>query len=149
MLIKMVVATNPFRSDLISQNQLFKASFWSLKSLTLFKTLQDEKERNFLSDRQDKSCEKLVKALLQNLSIERIEISRSTLQRTLKEGLKWCRPRKTTLLNARHVKAWLYFARNILKKRLASGHQFYGLIKIELFGHRDISFVWGEKRWSF
>ena len=58
----MVVATNPFQSDLISQNQLFKASHRSLKSLTLFKTLQDdEKRRNFHLDRQDKLCENLAK----------------------------------------------------------------------------------------
>ena len=58
----MVMARNPFQSDLMSQNQLFKAFYRSLKHLTLFKTLQDKEEwRNFHLYQQDKLCEKLVK----------------------------------------------------------------------------------------
>ena len=46
MLIRIVVATNPFRIDLISQNQLFKASYRGLTS-------QEEEEReNLHLDRQ-------------------------------------------------------------------------------------------------
>ena len=86
----MVVTTNPFRSDLICQNQLFKVSYRSFKSLTLFKILKNEGERrNFYFDRQDKSCEKLVKAwelsekCFCKISVC-IEISRSTQQRHLR-----------------------------------------------------------------
>ena len=113
----MVVATNPFQSNLISQNQLFKASYRSLKSLAQFKTLQEEEERrNFHFNQQDKLCKKIVKAQeLQEkcfCSMKGIEIWRSTLK---KEGLKRCKPRKTTLLTVR------------------------------LFSHKDVS-LFGEKK---
>ena len=84
------------------------------------------------------------KVLLQNLIFKGIEISSSTQQRTLKkEGLKRSRPRKIPLLIARHVKARLYFARKYIDKETS----FWSLVlwpdktKIELYGHRDVSFV--------
>ena len=116
MLIRMEVATNPFQSDLISPNQLFKASHRSLKSLPLFRNLagRGRKKLSLRSVRQfmreiSKSPRITDKVILQNLSMEGIETSRSALQRTLqKEELKRCRPR--------HVKARLYFARKYMDK---------------------------------
>ena len=60
MLIRMIEATNPFRDDLLSHNQLFKASYRSFKSLILYKILHGKEERkNFHLTQQDKSCKKL------------------------------------------------------------------------------------------
>ena len=120
------------------------------------KTLQDKKKKEKLSPRSTRQVVQEVsktlritrKVFLRNLCLEGIEILRSTLQRTLKkEGLKGYRPRKTPLLTARHIKAWLYFARKYIDKETSfwSSVLWSDKTKTELFGHRDVSFVWRIK----
>lgn len=75
------------------------------------------------------------KAILKNLSDSGTTISRQTLQRTLhNEGLRGCRPRKTPLLQPRHVKARLAFA----KAHIDKDASFW------------LSMLWSdETKWSF
>jgi len=89
-----------------------------------------------------------IKALLNNLGESGTKISRQTLQRTLhKGGLHGRRPRKTPLLHPRHRKARLAFA----KAHLDKDPSFWSSVlwsdetKMELFGHRDVAFVWRKK----
>ena len=89
-----------------------------------------------------------IKALLNNLGESGTKISRQTLQRTLhKGGLHRRQPRKTPLLHLRHRKARLAFA----KAHLDKDPSFWSSVlwsderKMELFGHRDVAFVWRKK----
>lgn len=77
-----------------------------------------------------------------------VTASRFTVSRTLKmAGLKSCRPRKTPLLKARHIKKRLEFA----KEHVDKGTEYWTRIlwsdetKIELFGHNDVQKVWRRK----
>lgn len=92
------------------------------------------------------------KAILNNLSTSGIEISKSTLQRTMrKEGFRGCRPRKAPLLQDRHIKARLSFANEHLNKDASfwSSVLWSDETKLELFGHRDVAFVWRKKGEAF
>lgn len=92
------------------------------------------------------------KAILKNLSDSGTTISRQTLQRTLhNEGLRGCRPRKTPLLQPRHVKARLAFAKAHIDKDASFwlSMLWSDETKMELFGHRDVAFVWRRKGEAF
>lgn len=88
------------------------------------------------------------KAVLKDLSSSGVILSRQTLQRVLHQnGLYGRRPRKTPLLQPRHVKARLTFAKTYLKKEPSfwSSVLWSDETKIELFGHRDVAFIWRKK----
>lgn len=95
---------------------------------------------------------KTSKAVLQELEDAGVKVSRTTLKRVLhKNGLRGCRPRRTPLLRPRHVKARLKYAKNHLER----DETFWKSIlwsdetKLELFGHRDVAFVWRKKNEAF
>jgi transposase len=92
------------------------------------------------------------KVIRNNLRESGIDVSRQTLQRTLnKVGLHGRRPRKTPFLQPRHIKARLDFA----KAYLENSPSFWSKIlwsdetKLELFGHRDVAYVWRKKSEAF
>jgi transposase len=95
---------------------------------------------------------KTTKAILKDLADSGVNVSRQTVQRTLhNSGLRGCRPRKTSLLKSRHIKARLNFA----KAHLDNPVSFWRSVlwsdetKLELFGHRDRAFVWRETGQAF
>ena len=61
------------------------------------------------------------------------------------------RPRKTPLLKPRHVKARLAFARANINKDSSfwSSVLWSDETKMELFGHRDVAYVWRKKGEAF
>jgi transposase len=92
------------------------------------------------------------KVIRNNLRESGIDVSRQTVQRALnKAGLHGRRPRKTPLLQPRHLKARLDFAKTYLDK----APNFWTKIlwsdetKLELFGHRDVAYVWRKKGEAF
>jgi len=92
------------------------------------------------------------KEILNDISQSGTKISRQTLQRTLnKAGLHGRRPRKTPLLKPKHVKARLAFARAHIDKDSSfwSSVLWSDETKMELFGHRDVAFVWRKKGEAF
>lgn len=134
-----------------------------IKKHNMFGTVKNRKGRGRKSKVSDKLARKLVreasnnprvttKAILTNLKESGTTISRQTLQRVLhKAGLHGCRPRKTPLLQPRHVKTRLAFA----KAHLDKDNTFWENVlwsdetKLELFGHRDVAFVWRKKGEAF
>lgn len=92
------------------------------------------------------------KKVVHQLSEQGTEISVSTLRRTLRShGIRGYRPRKTPLLSKKHVKARLEFAREFIDKDSTfwSSVLWSDETKIELFGSRDVSFVWRKKGEAF
>lgn len=88
------------------------------------------------------------KTLVNNLTKSGIEVSQKTVTRALhRNGLRGCRPRKTPLLQKRHLRARLNYARDNLEK----GDEYWKRVlwsdetKLELFGHRDVAYVWRKK----
>lgn len=84
------------------------------------------------------------KKIIQDLNEQDINISISTLRRTLKtQAIQGCRPKKTPLFNKKHVKARLQFANEHINK----DSTFWASVlwsyetKIELFGYMNVSFV--------
>lgn len=134
-----------------------------IKKYGVFKTIQNLTGRGRKKKLSPRTVRKVIrevekdpkttcKKVVQQLSDHGIEISVSTLRRTLKShGIHGYRPRKTPLLSKKHVKARLEFAREFIDKDLT----FWGSVlwsdetKIELFGSRDVSFVWRKKGQAF
>ncbi|KAK3522379.1 hypothetical protein QTP86_007959 [Hemibagrus guttatus] len=92
------------------------------------------------------------KAILMNLGSAGGNISWQTVQRTLyTAGFHGRRPRRTPLLQIRHIKAHLTFANAHLDKE----EDFWSSVlwsdetKIELFGHNDVAFIWRKKGEAF
>lgn len=88
------------------------------------------------------------KALVNDLTKSGIEVSEKTVTRALhRSGLRGCRPRKTPLLQKRHLQARLKYARENLEKDDAYWkHVIWSdETKLELFGHRDVAYVWRKK----
>ena len=93
-----------------------------------------------------------IKTLQDNLGEVGTKVSAQTIRRTLhKEGLHGRRPRKTPLLTHRHRKARLAFAREHRDKDQSfwSSVLWSDETKMELFGHRDVSFIWRKKGEAF
>ena len=134
-----------------------------IKKYKDFHTVKNLKGRGWKPKVRQRTARKLVrqatanprvtsKALLDALSKSGTNISRQTLQRILhKEGLRGCKPRKSPLLTARHRKARVAFA----KAHLDKDPSFWSSVlwsdetKMELFGHRDVAFVWRKKGQAF
>jgi transposase len=92
------------------------------------------------------------KELQTELEEDGVTVSKQTISRTLHQsGLKGCRPRKTPLLKARHVKARLDFAKGHLDKEKSFWEHvlWSDETKIELFGHNDVQRVWRKKGEAF
>ena len=92
------------------------------------------------------------KEMLKDLNGQGTKISRQTIQRTLnKAGLNGRRPRKTPLLKPNHTRSRLDFAR----RHLGKDETFWRSVlwsdemKMELFGHRDVAYVWRKKGEAF
>lgn len=92
------------------------------------------------------------KTLVNDLAKSGINVSAKTVTRALhRSELKGCRPRKTPLLKKRHLQARLKFARGNLEKN----NEYWKRIlwsdetKLELFGHRDVAYVWRKKGEAF
>lgn len=88
------------------------------------------------------------KALVNECAMSGVEVSKHTVARALhRNGLRGCRPRKTPLLQKRHLKARLQYARDNLQKPAAYWKRviWSDETKLELFGHRDVAFVWRKK----
>ena len=93
-----------------------------------------------------------IKALQNNLGEIGTKVSAQNIRCTLhKEGLHGCRPRKTPLLTQKHRKTRLEFAREHRDKdqHFWSSVLWSDETKMELFGHRDVSFVWRKKGEAF
>lgn len=92
------------------------------------------------------------KALVNDLTKSGIEVSEKTVTRALhRNGLRGCRPRKTPLLQKRHLQARLKYARENLEKDLAYWKRviWSDETKLELFGHQDVAYVWRKKGEAF
>lgn len=92
------------------------------------------------------------KEMLQGLGDIGTSISRQTLQRTLnRAGLNGRRPRKTPLLKPSHTRSRLGFAKRYLDKEEGfwSSILWSDELKMELFGHRDVAYVWRKKGEAF
>lgn len=76
------------------------------------------------------------KTLVNDLAKSGIEVSKRTVTRALhRNGLQGCRPRKSPLLQQRHLKARL-------KENLEKDDAYWSdETKLELFGHRDVAYV--------
>lgn len=92
------------------------------------------------------------KVIVADLASSGVCVSRHTVVRALhRGGLRGYRPRRTPLLKHRHIRARLKFAREYLKKK----DDFWKSVlwsdetKLELFGHRDIAYVWRRKGEAF
>lgn len=134
-----------------------------IKKHKKFGTVKNIKGRGRKSKVSDKLARKLVreasnnprittKAILTNLKESGTNISRQTLQRVFhKAGLHGHRPRKTPLLQSRHIKARLAFAKAHLDKDVTFWKSvlWSDETKLELFGHRDVAFVWRRKGEAF
>ena len=77
-----------------------------------------------------------------------ITVSKKTVTRALhRNGLHAHRPRKTPLLKKRHLKARLEYA----NRNLGKDYSYWKRViwsdetKLELFGHRNVAFVWRKK----
>lgn len=77
-----------------------------------------------------------------------VTISKKTVARVLhRNGLHAHRPRKTPLLKKRHLKARLDYAKGNLEKDSTHWKRviWSDETKLELFGHRNVAFVWRKK----
>ncbi|KAF2348584.1 Transposase Tc1-like [Trinorchestia longiramus] len=107
----------------------------------------------------DRAARKLVQIVAQRpqtpreelkdyLKASGIEASKHTISRALRrEGLRSCIPRRTPLLQKRHVKASLMYANDHLNKPAAFWNSvlWSDETKIELFGRNSINYVWREQ----
>lgn len=90
--------------------------------------------------------------ILMNLSNSGTNISRQTIQRTLHKAVLYgCQQRRTPPLQDRHTKARIAFAKAHLDKEesIWSSILWSDETKIELFGHRDVAFIWRKKGEAF
>ena len=76
------------------------------------------------------------------------EVAEITVTRALhRNGLRGYRPRRTPLLQKRHLQARLKFAKDNLQK--PEGYwkrvKWSDETKLELFGHRDVAYVWRKQ----
>lgn len=96
----------------------------------------------------NKDPRKTAKALVTDAVKSGVDVSSKTIARTLhRNGLHGCRPRKTPLLQKRHVQARLKYARSNIEKEEAYWERvlWSDETKLELFGHRDVAYVWRKK----
>ncbi|KAI4815382.1 hypothetical protein KUCAC02_005529 [Chaenocephalus aceratus] len=80
------------------------------------------------------------KMIVADLASSGVDVSRTTVVRALhRGGLQGHRPRRTSLLRERHIRARLRFAREHLKGKdeLCKSDE----TKLELFGHTDVAYV--------
>ncbi|KAI3361613.1 hypothetical protein L3Q82_013752, partial [Scortum barcoo] len=130
------------------------------KEFNTVKTLQGRGRKATVSTRLARKIQRQVrvnprittKALLAELSSTGVTISRQTVQRTLHQGgLHGRRPRKTPLLQPRHVKARLAYAKADIDKNESvwSSVLWSDEIKIELYEHRDVVFVWRKNNEAY
>ena len=92
------------------------------------------------------------KHLCQELEASGTTVSLSTVQRVLhRNGLRGCRARKKPLLQKRHIKARLKYARKHKDKDRGfwRGVLWSDETKMELFGNNDQQYVWREKGEAF
>ena len=88
------------------------------------------------------------KTLVNDLTKSGIVVSKKTITRALhRNGLRGCRTRKTPLLQKRHLKARLKYAKDKLEKDYAYWKHvlWSNETKLELFAHRDVAYVWRKK----
>ena len=88
------------------------------------------------------------KTLVNDLATSGIEVSKKTVTRVLHgNGLRGCRPRKTPLLRKRHLQARLKYARDNFEKDKTYWKRvlWSDETELELFGHRDVAYVWRQK----
>ena len=98
------------------------------------------------------------KSLVNDLAKSGFEVSEKTIIRALhRNGLRGYRPRRTPLLQKRHLKARLKFAKDNLQKpegywkRVMWSDETLGSpilmdeTNLELFGHRDVAYVWRKQ----
>ena len=90
--------------------------------------------------------------IVADLASSGVDVSRNTVVRILhRDGLQGHRPRRTPLRKERHITARLKFAREHLKgkdefwKSVLRSDE----IKLELFGHMDVVYVWRRKQEAF
>ena len=88
------------------------------------------------------------KTLVNDLAKSGTVVSNKTVTRALyREGLRGCRPRKTPLLQKRHLQARLKYAKDNLEKDYAYWRRvlWSDETKLELSGHRDVAYVWRKE----
>jgi len=92
-----------------------------------------------------------INTLVTDLARSGIVVSKKTASRALyRNGLRGCRPRKTPLLQKRHLQASLY-AKDNLEKDYAYWRRvlWSDETKLELFGYRDVAYVWRKKEEAY
>ena len=104
-------------------------------------------ERKLVCD-VSKNPRTTAKSLVNDLAKSGFEVSEKTVTRALhRNGLRGYRPRRTLLLQKRHLQAKLKFAKDNLQK--PEGYwkrvMWSDETKLELFGHRDVAYVWRKQ----
>lgn len=88
------------------------------------------------------------KSLVNDLATSGVDVSEKTVTRALhRNGLRGYRPRRTPLLQKRHLQARLKYAQGNLQKPEAFWKRviWSDETKLELFGHRDVAYVWRKQ----
>ena len=103
-------------------------------------------ERKLVRDVSKKP--RTAKSLVNDLAKSGFEVSEKTATRALhRNGLRGYRPRRTPLLQKRHLQARRKFAKDNLQK--PEGYwkrvMWSDETKLELFGHRDVAYVWRKQ----